>query len=635
MSKHGRRWTVRPWISTTLTVALDALIVTLAALMAYQARFEGNIPEVFGKHIGLAVGLSCLVYLSLMCLFSVYRVVIRYTSIDTLMRIGAAVLIGAGICLVLATFTRQSASVRYVPISVVMVQSMIVLVFSSGIRVAGRVFRHARAARRTDAVRRVLVVGAGDSGLLFLRDVRNNPLSDVCVLGFVDDDSMLHGRLVGGVSVLGSTERIPEFVERVQATEIVIAVTTLSGADKRRILQLCMKAQIPARMIRGLANGSQGAGVADLEPVRIEDLLGREPIVLDVDAMGSSLANRVVLVTGAAGSIGSELCRQICRNAPSRLHLLEVDETRLYELYLELEQLSPGLSVMHVCDIRDDRKVSALFQQIKPEVVLHAAAYKHVPLMEIEPDEAVKTNVLGTKNLLDACLTSEASKFVLISTDKAVSPSSVMGATKAVAELLMLEYARRGLEACAVRFGNVLGSRGSVIPLFEVQLANGGPLRLTHPEATRFFMTIPEAAQLVLQAQAMSASADVFVLEMGEPVRIIDLARAMIALTGVSADIEYIGLRPAEKIHEILTHPWEELVATDAPRIRRLNALPLAGSDFMAKVAAAAVMARLDDPAGVCGALRAILPGFKCSDIASGKPTATIDMRDPDVDTLF
>jgi len=632
----NRKWgVVSPSIRTALTVAIDGLIVMLSALLAYQARFEGSIPQVFGRYMGLMILATCAVYITLLATFSVYRVILRYTSIDTLMRIGTAVLFGTTLCMVAALATRQPSGVRYVPVSVIMVQSVVVLVLFSGLRVAGRLFRHALAARRSGGLRRVLVVGAGDTGLLFLRDVRNLPSSDIDVLGFVDDDNSLRGRLIGGVAVLGSTDAIPELVERLRATEIVIAVTTLNGAEKRRILQLCMQAQVPARMIRGLATGGQGAGVADLEPVRIEDLLGREPIVLDADAMGSTLTDRIVLVTGAAGSIGSELCRQICRSNPTELHLLEIDETRLYELYLELEGLRPGIAVMHVCDIRDDRKVAALFRSIQPQVVLHAAAYKHVPLMEIEPDEAVKTNIIGTKNVLEACLSVNCERFVLISTDKAVSPSSVMGATKAVAELLMLEYARRGLRACAVRFGNVLGSRGSVVPLFEVQLASGGPLRITHPEATRFFMTIPEAAQLVLQAQAMSESADVFVLEMGEPVRILDLARAMIALTGVSAEIEYIGLRPAEKIHEVLTHPGEELVVTETPRIRRLNALPMPSADFAAKIAAAAVMARLDDPAGVVGALRALLPAFtgQAVDLTAAGPSA--DMRDPDLDTLF
>lgn len=269
---------------------------------------------------------------------------------------------------------------------------------------------------------------------------------------------------------------------------------------------------------------------------------------------------------------------------PRRLVLVEIDESRLYELYLEMESLWPGVAVMRICDVRDPAKLGRVFAAERPEVVFHAAAYKHVPLMEDEPEEAVRANILGTRNVLEACEAVKADRFVLISTDKAVHPCNVMGATKAVAELVMLAAARDGVKAMAVRFGNVLGSRGSVVPLFEEQLRQGGPVKVTHPEVTRYFMTIPEASRLVLQAQAMSDGGDIFVLDMGEPVRIVDLAQRMITLSGASTHIEFTGLRPGERLHETLVQDDGELLTTDCSAVMRLNTLPRVNGEFKGDV---------------------------------------------------
>jgi FlaA1/EpsC-like NDP-sugar epimerase len=311
--------------------------------------------------------------------------------------------------------------------------------------------------------------------------------------------------------------------------------------------------------------------VNDLRMVEVEDLLGREQTPIDVDRVRATVAGKVVAVTGAAGSIGSELCRQIMRLSPARLVLLEIDETRLYELWLELRRIDADVPVMCLCDIRDTEKLDRVFARYRPQVVLHAAAYKHVPLMELAPDEAVKTNVLGTSNVIGACERHGAERFVLISTDKAVAPANVMGLTKSLAEQVMLAAALRGkVLSVAVRFGNVLASRGSVVPIFENQLRHGGPLTVTDPEVSRYFLTIPEAARLVLQAQAIGRTGDIFVLEMGEPVKIVDLARKMIALSGVPVDIEFTGLRPGEKLHESLVQEHESLEPTGAAKIQRV-----------------------------------------------------------------
>ncbi|MRR11566.1 polysaccharide biosynthesis protein, partial [bacterium] len=358
----------------------------------------------------------------------------------------------------------------------------------------------------------------------------------------------------------------------------------------RSILNAAADAGLKTRIMPRLVIDKGEVALSDLRHVEIEDLLGREPAPIDVEQVRETIAGRVIAVTGAAGSIGSELCRQVLTLGPSRLALLEIDESRLYELWIELERMSPGIARMHICDIRDPAKLDSVFAAEEPQVVLHAAAYKHVPLMELEPDEAVTTNIVGTRNVIEACERHGSERFVLISTDKAVAPQSVMGMTKAIAERLTLDACRRQLKGVTVRFGNVLGSRGSVIPLFEEQLRHGGPILVTHEEVTRYFMTIPEAARLVLQAQAISEGGDVFVLEMGEPVRIVDLARKIIALSGIPADVEIVGLRPAEKLHEVLATHTEELVPSPRERILRVKAsqqhIPLS-ANALATLAAA------------------------------------------------
>jgi len=358
--------------------------------------------------------------------------------------------------------------------------------------------------------------------------------------------------------------------------------------------------------------------------VSIEALLGRDPVAIDVAGIAKTLAGRSVAVTGAAGSIGSELCRQIMLMHPRELHLLEIDETRLYELFLELRLSDADIPRMQICDVRDAGKVARILTENRVDVVFHAAAYKHVPLMELSPDEAVGTNVGGTRAVLSAALSAGVGHFVLISTDKAVRPSSVMGTTKALAERLAALYARKGLCVSTVRFGNVLGSRGSVVPLFEEQLRRGGPVRVTHPDVTRYFMTIPEAARLVLQAQALSDGGELFVLEMGEPLRILDLARKMITLSGARAEIVFDGLRPGEKLHEVLTHGDHQLVATGCAKILRLNALPLVATDFEYRVGALIDSARSAALPDTVAALAALVPDYTPSVAEDGRAAAAV-----------
>ena len=549
---------------------LDTAAIAVATLAAYYARFEGTVPPSFASGIPLAIGAALLVYLTLFTLFGLYRLVLRYVSIDTMLRVSGAVLVGFPTLALADYVLRTSDGLRIVPLGVLFIQAILVLLAVAGIRAAARVVVYVRGAQVAEG-ERVLIVGAGDAGSLLLREIQRRPQLGLIPVGFLDDDPGLDGRTIGGVRVVGRTTSLARIVADEKIEQVLVALPSAPESTVRGILNAAAEAGVTTRGMPPLVIEKGSVSVTDLRKVEVEDLLGREQTPIDVDQVRSTVAGKVVAVTGAAGSIGSELCRQIVHLSPAKLVLIEVDESRLYELWLELQQIDADTPVMCICDIRDAEKLDDVFAQYRPQVVLHAAAYKHVPLMELSPDEAVKTNVLGTSNVVDACERHGAERFVLISTDKAVAPANVMGLTKALAEHVMLAAARRGtVLAVAVRFGNVLASRGSVVPIFENQLRRGGPLTVTDPEVTRYFMTIPEASRLVLQAQAIGRTGDIFVLEMGEPVKIVDLARKMIALSGVPSDIEFVGLRPGEKLHESLVHEHESLEPTGAENIRRV-----------------------------------------------------------------
>jgi FlaA1/EpsC-like NDP-sugar epimerase len=576
------RATGRLWNSALVVV--DIAVVALATYAAYLARFDGSPPEPFARWMGpLAVGAAVL-YVGAFALAGLYRLVLRYVGVDTLLRLLGAVAATAALLLVADLAMPLVDDVRPVPLGVLFFQALLVFLGSSGARLAARVFLYLRAMGASDG-RRVLIVGAGSAGSLLLREIQARPDLGLTAIGFLDDDPALTGKTLSGVTVLGTTEDLAAIAARLGVEEIVVALPSAPRDRIRALLNAAADLGIETRVMPPLVIAKGSVSLRDLRPVEVEDLLGREPTPIDVEQVRETVAGKVVAVTGAAGSIGAELCRQIASLGPKRLLLLEVDETRLYELWLELETCAPALAEMHICDIRDAAKLDALFAEHQPELVLHAAAYKHVPLMELEPAEAVKTNVGGTVNVIEACKRHGVERFVLISTDKAVAPANTMGLTKQLAERVMLEAARCcDLNAVAVRFGNVLASRGSVVPIFEEQLRHGGPLTVTHPDVTRYFMTIPEAARLVLQAQAIGSAGDIFVLEMGEPVKIADLARKMIALSGVPADIEFVGLRPGEKLHEVLVSDAERLVPTGREKILRVETTGMPDAGFAEQI---------------------------------------------------
>jgi FlaA1/EpsC-like NDP-sugar epimerase len=466
------------------------------------------------------------------------------------------------------------------------------ILFLGGVRFSSKVMWDLNFGRKGKGVstrsrRRVLVVGAGDAGAMILREMQNNPGINLVPVGFVDDDARKVGNYIHGVKILGTREDIPEIASRYGVDEAIIAMPTAPGPAIRAIVNICEEAGLRCRTVPGLFELLDGQfRLSQIRDVQLEDLLRRAPAEVDLRRVAGYLEGATVLVTGAGGSIGSELCRQIARFHPEQLILLGHGENSIYLIDQELSRISPALNKkIVIADVRDSPKIRRLFSQFRPDVVFHSAAHKHVPLMEDNADEAVTNNILGTRNVVHAALEVGVGRFVLISTDKAVRPTSVMGATKRVAEMIVQEAAlRSGRPYVAVRFGNVLGSRGSVVPLFREQIASGGPITITHPEMTRYFMTIPEAVQLVIQAASLAEPEQVYTLDMGEPVRIVDLAKDLVELSGLKLgqdiEIEYTGLRPGEKLHEALFTDEEQRAVTQYEKIFVATSRPVSEEEL-------------------------------------------------------
>ena len=435
---------------------------------------------------------------------------------------------------------------------------------------------------------KVLIVGAGDAGAMLLREIERYHIANRQVVGFIDDDKNKTGKILLGVKVLGTRNELVKIASEKGIDEIIIAMPSVKGKEIKAIISICKETNCKLTILPGLYEIIEGkVSISQLRPVDIEDLLGRDPVKLDTTAVKEYLAGKIVLITGAGGSIGSEIVRQVAKMQPKKLLLLGKGENSIYEITQELKINCPEVkTVPIIADIRDKERIKAIMDYFKPQVVFHAAAHKHVPLMEYQPAEAVRNNILGTKVVADEAAAHNVETFVMISTDKAVNPTSVMGCTKRVAEMYVQSMNKNsGTRFVAVRFGNVLGSRGSVIPLFKKQIAKGGPVTVTHPDMKRYFMTIPEASQLVLQAGAMAKGGEVFVLDMGEPVRIYDLAKDLITLSGLIPDkdieIKITGLRPGEKLFEELLSAEDGTEKTTHKKIftARIKEIDKAGLD--------------------------------------------------------
>lgn len=567
----------------------DLFLLPMAGLLAFALRLDSGQIQTYVNGLLLYMSFAPLIKMPLFSLLGIYSRYWRYASVDELILLAGAAIIGglAQGALFLggkALFPDLVPAVpRSIPLLDILVTGIVVATPRFAVRVWGQSAQRASKSLRAPVEpEHVLIVGAGEAGVLVLRELLANPQVGLIPVGFVDDDTQKHGALIHRVRVLGGREKIPELVRERHIEQVIIAMPSAAGDAIREIVAICEAAGVRTRIVPGMYELlSEKVSLKQIRDIQIEDLLRREPVHIDTAQVGTLIRGKRVLVTGAGGSIGSELCRQIFRFEPAELVLLGHGENSIFEIYHELLRTSarsaeePGPKKPQsasadrksqitpvIADIRFPERLQAVFRCHRPEIVFHAAAHKHVPLMETNIEDAVTNNVLGTQTLVETSIATGVQHFVLISTDKAVNPTSVMGATKRVAEMIVQDAAARtGRAYVAVRFGNVLGSRGSVVPFFQKQIAAGGPVTVTHPEMRRYFMTIPEAVQLVLQAATLGKGGEVFVLDMGEAVRIVDLAEDLIRLSGYEPgrdiEIRFTGIRPGEKLYEELFDPSE------------------------------------------------------------------------------
>ncbi len=551
-----------------LVPILDLAVAALAYWLGFYLRFDGVFPDAHLTQFWTFFIVMPLIRVAANGLWGLYRHVWRYIGVREAMAITLAVTTGSAIFSLLLYATSNASFPR----SVVFIEALLSLLLLGGVRFAMRFWAEMGPAPKSTAATRTLVVGAGDAGEMLVRDMVRHPDRGLLPVGFVDDRPEKRGLRIHGVEVLGTRHDLPALVERLKADLVVVAMPSAPQRDQKEILRLATATPARVQIIPALHEILRGTvSISQLRDISIEDLLGRDPVVVDAELL-TYLMGRRVLVSGAGGSIGSELCRQVAAQGPERLVLFDHAENLIYQIEQELSGRHPDLNLVPVIgDMRDRVRVEAVFAEHRPEVVLHAAAHKHVPLMEHNPVEAAANNVLGTRNLVQVADETGVAYFVVISTDKAVRPTSVMGKTKRLSELVVQDVAARSqTKFVAVRFGNVLGSSGSVVPLFRKQIAQGGPITVTHPEMTRYFMTIPEAVTLVLQAATLGHSGEVLMLDMGEPVKILDLARNMIKLSGLTEDdveIVFSGIRPGEKLFEELLITSEGTRPTEHPQV--------------------------------------------------------------------
>jgi FlaA1/EpsC-like NDP-sugar epimerase len=580
--------------------------------------------------IGVALIVKPLVYYQ----FGLYRRLWAYASIQELKLIALAVSTASIIVSIIVTLISTLMIERDFSRLVLVIDWILSLLAVGGLRFSYRLIAESQSPSRQPAsrVRRVLIIGAGDAGALVVREMQRNPQANLRPIGFVDDDPAKQKQEIHGTSVIGKLDELAQLIELKKVDEVIIAIPSAPGQVVRKVTEICRIKNVPSRTMPSLHELIGGkVSVNRLRDVDITDLLRRAPTHIDTELVGLSLGGRRVLVTGAGGSIGSELCRQIARWEPEDLFLLGHGENSIFETLIELEQSFTGLKVHPlIADIRDKAHIDHLFAEIKPQVVFHAAAHKHVPLMQVNIAEAISNNVLGTRNIVDASIQNNVDRLVMISTDKAICPTSVYGATKRIGEMLVLDAAHSTKKSFSVvRFGNVLGSRGSVLVLFKRQIDSGGPVTVTHPDMERYFMTIPEAVHLVLQAFTMGKGGEVFVLNMGEQIRIFDLAQDLIRLSGLEPgkDIEIVftGIRPGEKLSEALWDEGADYVSTNHPDVLRLKENEVLTSFDLQEAVQALINLGIDeDPDKIVSMLNKIVPGAMVSSTPSPDITSVI-----------
>jgi FlaA1/EpsC-like NDP-sugar epimerase len=634
---------------------LDVVLLIVAVVLSYVLRLETFSVAQVGSGFFFFTSVVVVVIPLVFYFFGIYSRYWVYASVEELLLLSGAVTLGAAISGTIGLVTTWLVPDMSMPRSIPFIFWPLALVVTGAPRFGVRLYvQYAR--RRPElhgysnsSPQRVLVVGAGNAGAIVVREMLNNPSLGMEVVGFVDDDSRKLTARIAGAPVLGNRRSIPQLVEQYGIDLVIITIPTAPGREIRDIVTICERASVPTKIMPGLYEMlGDLVSVNQLRPVQIDDLLRREPVQTDTAAVQRLITNKRVLVTGGGGSIGSELCRQILRFGPSELIVLGHGENSIFEICGELNRKlsnmarsggnpAQALPRIHpvIADIRFPDRLRAVFEQYRPEIVFHAAAHKHVPLMESNPTEAVGNNVLGTRNLLDAAVMVGVEQFVMISTDKAVRPRSVMGASKRAAEMLVHQTAWEiGKPYVAVRFGNVLGSRGSVLHTFKQQIAAGGPVTVTDPEMKRYFMTIPEAVQLVLQAAVVGKGGEVFMLDMGEPVKIVDLARDLIELSGLEVgrdiDITFTGMRPGEKLHEELFTPGETYRRTEHQKIFVIDSasnqvLPSRLNHMIARLEDAVYGNRAED---LLSLMRDLLPDFRAAD---DTPTRSGNLTDEEI----
>ena len=614
-----------------LIIIADMILLSISCYAAFMLRFNFSIPAHLSGLVYRTVPMAVIIKLITFYFFDLYRGMWRYTSTHDLMNVIKAAVVSSLLLVTLLVYTHGFTGFAR---STFIIDLVLTILLISGSRIGIRLFFDFMSRKNTGewsllksfslkpktGAKKVLILGAGDAGEKIFREIRSNPELRYHVMGFIDDDPAKWNKLIHNTTVLGNTEEIKSIVDRLKIEEIIIALPSATSEQMRRIVAHCKETGISFKTLPSLGELIDGRiSIKSIRDVAYRDLLGREAVRLDENRIGAYLKNVRVLVTGAGGSIGSELCRQICRFRPECLVLLERAESPLYDMELELKKNFPSIHIFPaLADVRDRKRLSDIFSTTHPQVVFHAAAYKHVPMLEIQPWEAITNNVTGTRNIVEIAKKFQVDRFVMVSTDKAVRPTNVMGASKRICELLV-----QGENGCregtprfmTVRFGNVVGSVGSVVPLFKKQIENGGPVTITHPDVTRYFMMIPEACQLILQAGAMGKGGETFILDMGTPVKIVDMAKDLIRLSGfepeVDIDIEYIGLRPGEKLFEELITEGEGILPTTHEKIMVLSGLTCDLNELHDEIEGMVKLAQSQDATGIRSRLKKIIPEYR------------------------
>lgn len=554
-----------------LLMMLDIVFVNVSYYLALYLRFDGNIePQYIQVYMSNAVLITTL-KIAVFCYFKLYKSIWKYASIEELISVVVACIV-ANAAILSFLFIKQTT----LPRSIYIITTMIDTILIGGVRFSYRALRRIKNGNfsLTNSYKKIMIIGGGDAGAMVIREYKNHTQLNSKPVVVIDDDDKKQGQVINGVPVLGKRADIPILAKKMDIDEIIIAIPSVSRKEIRNIVGICKKTKCKLKILPGIYEIIDGqVSIKKIRDVQIEDLLGREEVKLNIDEISSYIEGKNILVTGGGGSIGSELCRQIARFKPRKLVILDIYENNAYDIQNELLRRYKDINLdVIIGSIRDNKRINEIIEKEKPDVIFHAAAHKHVPLMENNPREAIKNNVFGTLNLVQTADRHGVKRFVMISTDKAVNPTNVMGATKRICEMIVQSMNEISeTEFVAVRFGNVLGSNGSVIPLFKKQIEEGGPVTVTHPDVVRYFMTIPEAAQLVIQAGAMANGGEIFILDMGEPVKIMDLAKDLIRFSGfepnVDIPIKITGLRPGEKLFEELLLDEEGIKATKHDKI--------------------------------------------------------------------